>query len=142
MPSFASETAPQLGSAMATQQPCGLGLPTTVPQDRFAPQRATQRSVAHLLAHRGRSQPIGCGPSDRTAAIGLPGVSSSRGHPASTAVKAQLATLAAGQRQALGRTLAGETHERLAPDLSPAKAPSQAAYRARGKLAAALLCAA
>ena len=49
-----------------------------------------------------------------------------------------LPTLTPREREALSRTLSGETYDRLAPDFGTAKAAAQAAYRARRKLAAAL----
>jgi RNA polymerase sporulation-specific sigma factor len=59
-----------------------------------------------------------------------------------TSVVAALPTLTPSERNALARTLAGESYERLAPDFGTAKAASQAAYRARRKLATALRSAA
>jgi RNA polymerase sigma factor (sigma-70 family) len=56
-----------------------------------------------------------------------------------TSVVSALPTLTASERRALAGTLAGESYEHLAPVLGGTpKAVSQAAYRARRKLAAAL----
>jgi RNA polymerase sigma factor (sigma-70 family) len=49
-----------------------------------------------------------------------------------------LPTLTPSERQALARTLAGESYACLAREFGTAKAASQAAFRARRKLAAAL----
>jgi RNA polymerase sigma factor (sigma-70 family) len=55
-----------------------------------------------------------------------------------TRIVGALPTLTPTERKALARTLADESYERLAPEFGTAKAASQAAYRARRKLAAAL----
>ena len=55
-----------------------------------------------------------------------------------TSVVGALPRLTPSERKALARTLAGESYERLAMEFGTAKAASQAAYRARGTLAAAL----
>jgi RNA polymerase sigma factor (sigma-70 family) len=55
-----------------------------------------------------------------------------------TSVVRALPTLTPSERNALARTLSGESYERLAPEFGTAKAASQAAYRARRKLAVAI----